>query len=186
LARVRTDEGAASIEVFSVEWIRWMCGLCEDLRISNDENMSLLWMQTFSYGDGGDDSEDESDDDEEEEEEEGDSDGWLFEAHANEYMGRTVRCYPLSDDYWDEGLIVGYLPPTEEEPMALWKVKGVRKGVGEVLGLELGAEEVADKPSTDSSSSSSSSSVEINAASIVKPKMWSIDLEEQELLNFLI
>ena len=79
------------------------------------------------------------------------------------HIGSKVRCFPLSEDYWDEGQVVGYLAPDEEEPMALWRIKGVRKGTAFI-------------PSISDSTSSST---------ITESNMWTLDLEENEVNDAL-
>jgi hypothetical protein len=70
--------------------------------------------------------------DEEEDEGGGDKDSftsdWLLLPEASEFIGRRVSV-PLDEGeeggegFWEDGTVIGYLPPTEEEPMALWKVR---------------------------------------------------------------
>ena len=72
-------------------------------------------------GDGnGDESEEEEDEVGDDDEEE---DGWLFGAADHAFIGRHVRVFALSDEYWDEATVVAYLPPTTEDPLPLWKVR---------------------------------------------------------------
>jgi hypothetical protein len=79
--------------------------------------------------DEGFDEYDPDDDDEEEEQEQDDDDdafkkeGWLFGATDHPFIGHRVRVFVLSEEYWDEATVAAYLPPTDEEPMALWKVR---------------------------------------------------------------
>lgn len=62
-------------------------------------------------------------------------DGWLFAPDSHPLLGARVRCYmdeggaseceahveaPLR--WYEDGTVVGHLPATEEEPMALWRV----------------------------------------------------------------
>lgn len=54
-------------------------------------------------------------------------DGWQFEGE-NSYVGKAVRILVHTDDedlveeWWTDGYIFCYLPPSDLEPMALWKV----------------------------------------------------------------
>lgn len=48
--------------------------------------------------------------------------GWLIGAADSEHIGRRVELI-LDDDDVQRGSVIAYLPPTAEEPMALWKVK---------------------------------------------------------------
>lgn len=74
---------------------------------------------------------------------------WIRDANAHEYMSKRCRIVLCTDDeaseddnieddieakdfntkkgcvegYWEDGTVIAYLPPTEEEPMALWRVQ---------------------------------------------------------------
>lgn len=68
--------------------------------------------------------------------------------------------------YWENGTVIGYLPPTEDEPMALWKVKL----------------DVIKPPKQSSSSSSSSSSTATTTTNTMHTTMGRFaDLELHEL-----
>ena len=150
----RIGVGVQIRELFSVEWVCWMCTVCEDMR----ETQSVLWLPNYSV--------DEDENDEEEDQGEvvvDDDSGWTYIADTANHIGSKVRCFPLSEDYWDEGQVVGYLAPDEEEPMALWRIKGVRKGTAFI-------------PSNSDSTSSST---------ITESNMWTLDLEENEVNDAL-
>lgn len=78
-------------------------------------------------------------------------DDWQMDATCHEYIGKRCRVVVRSEDnedeaeedeaddeeddksaadmklptgaYWEDGTVMAYLPPTEEEPMALWRVR---------------------------------------------------------------
>lgn len=116
------EEGEVTGEEFSIEWVKWMCGVCEDMR----DSPSAPWIDKFVCE--ADEEDEEADDDA------GDDGGddcdteWVSVSDGINHVGSAVRCYSLSEDYWDEGWVTHYLPPTEEEPAALWKVRGFRSG----------------------------------------------------------
>jgi hypothetical protein len=152
LTRCKGPSGEEVTELFTAEWVQWMCGVCEDMR----QSPSLLWMDRFNY----DDEDDDEDEDEEIADDAAES-GWIYVNDGSNSVGCAVRCYPLSDDYWDDGIVTGYLPPDEDEPTALWRVQGDR--VSKPPSATEGAE-------SDPGSSSSR-------------KRWTLDLEEQELAD---
>lgn len=148
----RLCDGVCHREIFSLDWVRWMCTVSEDMRSSQ----SMLWLIHFTI----------DDEDTNEIEENVVVDNyenlWLSVPDGSNYIGSTVRCYPLSDDYWDEGQVVGYLPPDEEEPVPLWRVTGIRRGVFSTSESNL-----------DSSKGTDNS------------KIWTLDLEKDELTDAL-
>lgn len=61
------------------------------------------------------------------------NDGWLSTPTSHSLLGVRVRCYMDEGDtmdsatevplrWYEDGTMVGYLPATEDEPMALWRV----------------------------------------------------------------
>ena len=153
LSRGRGSEGALG-EPFSEEWVRWMCGVCEDMR----SDPLVLWIDHFSYQEEDEEAED---NDVEEVKEEEDDEDWVFAAAEGNFVGSRVRCYPLSDDYWDDGVVIGYLPPTDAEPAALWRVRGERGSV---------------KPNTTTDTTQAGDGSEEGGK-----KTWTADLDEIEL-----
>ena len=154
----RLHEGGLVQDNFSLDWVRWMCTVCEDMRSSQ----SVLWLIHYAVDEEGDGNEDDEDEDEDVVADDN-KNLWLTVPDDLNRIGCSVRCYPLSDDYWDDGKIVGYLPPDTEEPLALWRVKGIRRNVS---------------TSHASSLSSSSSS---NCTDNDNSKIWIMDLDENEL-----
>lgn len=153
LSRVRNSDGVLG-EHFSEDWVKWMCEVSEDMR----SDPSVLWIDHFSYLEEDEEAED---DVEEEVKEEDDAEDWVFVSADGNCVGTRVRCYPLSDDYWDDGVVIGYLPPTDTEPTALWKVQGERGGVQNRVEGGNNSEEGEGK----------------------KKNVWSMDLDEGELLS---
>jgi hypothetical protein len=152
LTRRKGPSNEEVTELFSAEWVQWMCGVCEDMR----QSPSLLWMDRFNY-----DVDDDEDEDEDEEINNAGDSGWINVNDGSNSVGCTVRCYPLSDDYWDDGIVMAYLPPDEEEPTALWRVQGDM-----ISKCPNAAEGAASDPGSHSGR-----------------KRWTLDLEEQELTD---
>jgi hypothetical protein len=63
----------------------------------------------------GSENNEEKDEDEEEKEEE--------EVEADEAAEVSMVTNLWKCNYWEDGICIGYLPPTDEEPMALWRIK---------------------------------------------------------------
>ena len=159
LSRGRSTEGAIALGVpFSEDWVRWMCGVCEDMR----SDPLVLWIDHFSYQEEDEEAEEY---DEEEVNEEEDEEDWVFTAAEGNFVGARVRCYPLNDDYWDDGVVIGYLPPTDAEPAALWRVRGERGGT---------------EPNTTPGTIRAGDGSEERGK-----KMWTVDLDESELSSAL-
>lgn len=59
---------------------------------------------------------------------EGEDEEWITTPEENN-VGRRVRLFVDREEgsnegfFWEEGVIIGFLPPTEDEPMALWRVE---------------------------------------------------------------
>jgi hypothetical protein len=49
-------------------------------------------------------------------------DEWVRDPSQSEFIGRRV-CISVGDGFWEEGTVVAFLPATEEEPLALWRVR---------------------------------------------------------------
>lgn len=110
-----------------------------------------LWLSVYEEMD---DDGDNDDGDEDEEygqwEERMRSEGWLLKDSENEHIGRRVRIMLSGEDDGGngnhddgnhddgneemDGVVVAYLPPDEQEPMALWKT---RLSDGQLVDLEL-------------------------------------------------
>ena len=158
LSRLR--EGVCLREMFSLDWVRWMCTVCEDMRSSQ----SMLWLIHYTV-DADEEESNEGDENGEEEVVVDDNENlWLSVPDDSNHIGSTVRCYPLSDDYWDEGEVIGYLPPDEEEPLPLWKVTGIRRSM--ITSSASGSNVKSSKSTNDS-------------------KIWTLDLEKEELIDAL-
>jgi hypothetical protein len=102
-------------------------------------DVSFINQEPSSEGGGGD------------EEVEVDWSDWITEPSAHAFLGQLIHLPALSEEapqtFWEQGVVVGYLPPDEEEPMALWKVlldnhcnikqlKGTEKGQEETGSLQ--------------------------------------------------
>ena len=98
--------------LFSREWVTWMSTI--SLQV-----LSIAWMN-FYDGTLDDENDDSNDDDESNMDES--EDEWLYNVTDNKYIGKRVRI-SIDDHFTQEGKIIGYLPPTTDEPMALWKAE---------------------------------------------------------------
>ena len=150
------EEEVATGEEFSIEWVKWMCGVCEDMR----DSPSAPWIDRYVCEVDEEDEEVEEDAVGGDKEDDSDSE-WVAVSDGSNHVGSVVRCYSLSEDYWDEGWVTHYLPPTEEEPSALWKVRGFKSGV-------------ADASSVDRS--------ELRCTVRGKGR-WTVDLDQEELAD---
>ena len=90
---------------------------------------------------------------------------WLSGTGDHPFIGRRVRhildaSFGSIEGYWEEGQIIAYLPPDDEEPMALWKFKLTHRE-NEYMDLEeneiFEALKINYSPSPPTSFSSSSS-----------------------------
>lgn len=139
-----SEESPASS--FTVEHVQFMVQLCQTA-------ISVCpWMKEYERIVIDEDDNNAADDDTEHAgEDEADNDvnfdEWLTQEDAHEFMGKRVRIIVRSEEngdddhneeqqdnvsalellpigsYWEEGHVMGYLPPTDEEPMALWRVR---------------------------------------------------------------
>lgn len=123
----RDDKSAeATQQPLDVERVSWMC------EVSNAALRLFAWMHHDGLAQLVHEEEQEEVDGEVEEggggvtEEERVAqeveEGWIHTATAHRYLGQRVRVTVGSGHYWEEGTVVAYLPPEEDEPMALWKV----------------------------------------------------------------
>lgn len=55
------------------------------------------------------------------------ADSWSIDAESNEFIGKRTRIFDCADasacSWWEDGIVVGFLPSSIEEPMALWRVR---------------------------------------------------------------
>lgn len=101
-------------EALEKEWIVWMC------------DMAMLMQKKYPWISEIDENAMEDEDDEIDTttcdyDDEMNEEGWLCSPSDNEFIGKRVRIFTDDDGFWEDGTIVAYLPPTSEEPMALWK-----------------------------------------------------------------
>lgn len=135
-------EGSPSSS-FTVDHVQFMVQLCQTA------TSVCPWMKEYERIVFDEDDNKAADDDagENDAENEVSFDEWLTQEDAHEFMGKRVRIIVLSEEdedddndeeqqdsvsalellpigsYWEEGHVMGYLPPTDEEPMALWRVR---------------------------------------------------------------
>lgn len=124
-ARSAGDESVAqgAGTTLDTERVAWMCLVSQAAQglfpWMDQDSLAEYAQSTDDDGPGGDeDSPTKSADSGAQEGEE----GWQYEASAHPYIGRRARV-TVENGYWEQGTVVAYLPPEEDEPMALWKVK---------------------------------------------------------------
>lgn len=49
-------------------------------------------------------------------------DEWVRDPSQSEFIGKRV-CISVGEGFWEEGTVVAFLPATEDEPLALWRVR---------------------------------------------------------------
>jgi hypothetical protein len=99
--------------IFNIDWLIWCFHIAT--AFVNLEH----WTSVYNYDDDDDDDDDDEDDDNIDE---NDNQGWLNNVNDNFYINKRVKII-MDYEFWEEGTVSGYLPPDDDEPMSLWKVK---------------------------------------------------------------
>lgn len=111
---------ATTTSALTVEKVQWMCAVSQAAQSlfpwMNHDGLAEVVQNTGDQ----DPTEEDADADADPEADEGEE-GWLYSTSAHAYIGHRARIV-VENGYWEDGIVVGYLPPEPDEPMALWRV----------------------------------------------------------------